>query len=518
MVRSGTRIPEDRQPATSREDESSPVLLHHFLARAAAATPSAIAVRDFSGSWTYCELATYSARFATWLRNRGVMAGGRVLLHHERTRHAVAMLYGTSSAGATLVPVSPAVGDLRLAALVDDAAPSLVVTSRAGWEALDGRMDRTTQVIPIEAAREYIETTEPRPIKGDPASPDDLAFLLYTSGSTSSPKAVMCPHRQVVFATQAIAQQLQYRPDDKVFCRLPTSFDYGLYQALLCALAGSELQLMPDQHDVELLTWVKSWAPTVIPLVPSLAAMMTTLAARADEKLPHVRLVTNTGEVLRPNLIQALREYLPSAQVALMFGVTECKRISILEPDGDRSRPGSVGRPLPGTEVTVTDESGLPIPSGELGEFVVRGPHVAAGYWRAPELTMERFPHEDGEPAALRTGDFGYIDSDGYLYFAGRRDDIFKRHGVRMSASEIEAAAVDIPGVAAAALLPPTRQADMTLVVAADLDEVGVLRELRRRLEPAKVPSTCVVIEVLPLTPNGKIDRRKLEKIRDARG
>jgi acyl-CoA synthetase (AMP-forming)/AMP-acid ligase II len=471
-----------------------------LLVGAAARTPDAFAVRDAGGVWTYRELAGYAARFAGWLLARGVRPGDRVLSALPPSRLAVAVLFGSSAAGAVLVPVHPGIGDLQVAALLADAEPAVVL----------GVADES--IVDVEAWWSEVLATPalPTPV---PRTGDDLALLVYTSGSTAAPKGVMCPRGQVAFAVDAIARRLAYRADDRVFCRLPLAFDYGLYQALLCAEAGAELQLPPQSGDAGLVRMLHDWRSTVVPLVPSLGAMLVRLASRDTRRLCDVRLLTNTGERLDPQLIARLRGCFPEASVHLMFGVTECKRISILEADGDLERSGSVGRPLDGTEVLVVDEDGRPVPHGDVGEFLVRGPHVTAGYWRAPDLTRLRF-RRGPDGTTLHTGDFGYRDADGYLYFVGRRDDLFKRHGVRMSVTEIEAATADVEGVRAAALVRPDEEADMTVFVVGQVDGAEVLAQLRRRLEPAKVPARCVVVPALPLTPNGKVDRPRLATLR----
>ena len=270
----------------------------------------------------------------------------------------------------------------------------------------------------------------------------------------------------------------------------------------------------PSAH-VGLISTMHRYGVTVVPIVPSLGDMLVRLAARDARPAPPVRMFTNTGAALTGPLIAALRRSFPHAAVYAMFGITECKRVSIAEPDVDLLKPGSCGTPLDGTEVLILDDAGRVQPPGEPGEIVVRGPHVMSGYWRAPDLSRERFRRDPatGRPT-LYTGDFGYLDADGHLYFLGRRDDMFKRRGVRLGALEVEAAARDVPGVGDAALLPPTDGHDMVLfaVVEPDsgLDAAGLAHRLGERLEKAKVPADCRLLPELPLTPNGKTDKRRL--------
>jgi acyl-CoA synthetase (AMP-forming)/AMP-acid ligase II len=151
------------------------------------------------------------------------------------------------------------------------------------------------------------------------------------------------------------------------------------------------------------------------------------------------------------------------------------------------------------------------VPAGEVGEIVAVGPHVMPGYWRNEETTAQAFRTDpDTGQRRLHTGDYGRLDPDGYLYFEGRRDDMFKRKGFRMSTLEIEAAAMDVPGIRAAAALPPSDRHDLALFVEADLTPGTVRKELARRLEPAKVPAICRVLTEFPLTQHGKNARQEL--------
>ena len=486
--------------------ETSATTLPQLWDIAAVRRPDAAAVREPSLRLSYGELADHAARYAAWLAGRGVRPGDRVVTRVPNSARMTALVAGILRAGAVAVPTSHAMSRFQFTALTADAEPRLVVACDHEIPSLAAAV--TGPVVSIEDSWEQARSTAPG--APTPSDPDDLCLLMYTSGSTSVPKGVMSTHRQVLFAVRAITARLRYRPEDAVFCRVPLSFDYGLYQAFLCAAGGSELLVPPMDADPALLRWIRQWRATVVPVVPSLAVMLSNLARR-DPRPTDVRLFTNTGAALEVPDAAALRNAFPGAAISQMFGITECKRVSIMEPDGDTDRPGSVGRPLDGTSVTVVGSDGQPLPPRAVGEFVVHGPHVMAGYWRAPDLTARRFrtdPVSGGR--ALFTGDFGWADEDGYLYFVGRRDDIFKNKGVRVSTTEIEAAALDIAGVTAAAALPPHDGTSSVLFAVASLPPEEILAELRLRLEGAKLPDRCRVVAMLPVTANGKTDKAAL--------
>ncbi|TFE31007.1 long-chain fatty acid--CoA ligase [Frankia sp. B2] len=491
--------------------------IYHLLEEAAAEAPDSTAVRDGDTAVTYRQLARFSGAFAEWLSLNGVESGDRVLVQTPSTWKSVVMMYGTARHGAIFVPINTQTRPFQLRSITASADPTVVITEgsntgAAATEFLLGggstRLVRNRDSVWPEVEDIWSRNSTQIPSR---TKLDDIAFLIYTSGSTASPKAVVCPHRNVLFACRAIASVLDYRPSDVIFCRFPLSWDYGLYKVLLACLARAEIVLGDPSSDFSMLTRMHETGTTVLPIVPSLASMIINLAARETDPLPPIRMFTNTGAMLPSATISALRRYFPAAGIVRQFGQTECKRISIMPPGMNDQRPDSVGLALPGTSVEIYDEQGIPLPCGEVGEIVVTGPHVMDGYWRNPELSARTFRrHRRGGELQLHTGDYGWLDDGGFLYFTGRRDDVFKRKGARVSVLEIEAAAMDIPGVRAAAVLPPNAERDLVLIVEAEMPPQMILREIATRLEPMKVPSLCRVIQRMPLTPNGKHSREAL--------
>jgi amino acid adenylation domain-containing protein len=472
--------------------------------------PDRPAVRDpDSGTITYRGLLQRVAATRDWLLDQGVEPGTRLaVVAHSRVA-TVVLLWAAARIGAVFVPLNPAAPVTALTTILRDAEPSMTVGAERISESIAGRYADWPEVEAVKSGG----SRPPEP----PAPPDDgLCLLLYTSGTTAAPKGVMCRHRNIRFAVEAIQERLRYTADDIIFNRLPLAFDYGLYQALLSARAGACLVLDGPGNDTGILHRIRTSGATVLPLLPTLGSMIQRLHRRS-EPISGVRLITTTGAAMPESLRRSLRGVFPDARLSLMYGITECKRVSILEPDGDLLRPRSVGRPLDGLEIEVKDADGRSLPPMAVGEIYVRGPSVAAGYWRDQEQTESRFVRCAGtSERVLRTGDFGYLDHDGYLYFEGRRDDIFKHNGARMNSQEIEMAAERVPGVELAALLvPPGDDEPMVLVVTGNsLDPPAVLSAMRRYLERVKIPEVCVVVPQMPMTPNGKIDKRGLRENR----
>ncbi|HTZ45352.1 MAG TPA: class I adenylate-forming enzyme family protein [Jatrophihabitans sp.] len=492
-------------------------LMHHLLDDAAAEHPDAVAVARAGSEpaggpaqLTYAELAAAGGRIAGWLARRGVRRGDRVLLVLPNDPLVLALAYGCSRIGAVFSILNDQT--VILTHYLDDAEPALVVvTDPHRAAAATGErgiaLAGLAEVADVALGRAGV----PGELPGPPLAVDPVC-LIYTSGSTGMPKAVVTTHAQLVFAATAIQSRLDYRPTDVVYCPLPLSFDYGMYQFLLTPQAGARLQLgRPGDAGPTLLRSLADCGATVLPAVPSLAAGLARLLSRPTAARPPLRLLTNTGAAMQPEVLRELRARIPGLQVQLMFGLTECKRATIMGKDDDLSRPGACGQALPGTEVFTVDAAGHRQPPGEVGEIVVRGPNVMAGYWRRPELTEQRFPRADGLFPQLRTGDHGWLDDDGYLYFVGRRDDLYKEHGTRISVTEVEAAAHRVPGVEAAAVLPPSAgDYGATLCAVSQLGPEQVLVALRTELDDLKAPRVCHIVPEIPLSANGKVDRAGL--------
>lgn len=483
----------DRGGENAGSERRKAALLHALVDLAVARDPNRTAVVDVEGSWTYAELHRGVADYACRIAAAGVRPGDRVLIRAVARRWVLAALYACSSIGAIAVPLGADLRPVQWARVTRDSEPALVLDDPPPDESTGGGRP------------------EGRPVAGDPRA---AALVLYTSGSSAAPKGIVCSHDSILFATAAVGREVGYRADDVVLCRLPLSFDYGLYQAFLAASCGATLVLAGPGGDAGLLATMREHRVSVVPVVPSLASMLVDLSVRGP--VDTVRLFTNTGQELTAQQIAALRRAFPGAAVQLMYGATECKRITIGRPDDDLLRPGSVGVPLRGTDVRVVDPNGRPVPPGVEGQIIVAGPHLMSGYWRDEELTERTFRRDahTGE-RVLHTGDYGHLDRDGHLYFHGRRDHLFKQRGMRTSVAEIEAAARAVPDVEDAAVAPPRGSREAVLFAVTELSPAEVLRRLCDRLEPAKVPGRCQVLTMLPLGATGKTDRPALAALAD---
>jgi acyl-coenzyme A synthetase/AMP-(fatty) acid ligase len=258
---------------------------------------------------------------------------------------------------------------------------------------------------------------------------------------------------------------------------------------------------------------------TGFPIVPTIVAMLLNMHDIKKYDFSTVRYMTNTGAALPAEHIRKLRDLFPHVKIFSMFGLTECKRVGYLPPDQLDQRPSSVGKAMPNCETRVVDEEGNEVAPGETGELVIRGSNVMQGYWQDPELTDKAY-HHGPYPASrtLHSGDYFRQDEEGFLYFLGRKDDMIKSKGERISPKEVEGNICRMDGVAEVAVigLPDEilGQAVKAFIVPApdaELTEKDVLKYCSQNMESFMVPKYIEFMDSLPKTPNGKIDKKQLK-------
>jgi acyl-CoA synthetase (AMP-forming)/AMP-acid ligase II len=326
----------------------------------------------------------------------------------------------------------------------------------------------------------------------------------------------MSDHGNVVFAASSIISYLHNREDDIVIDLLPLSFDYGLYQVLMTFKFGGRLVLEPGfAYPPQVLQHIASERVTGFPGVPTIYSLLLRMDLSPYD-LSSLRYMTNTAAALPPAHIIEIRERFPWVTLYSMYGLTETKRTLYLPPDQIDRRPGSVGIAIPGTEVWLEDEHGQRLGPDQVGELVVRGRHVMRGYWGDPELSARRFrPGPLPGERLCYTGDLFRMDSDGYLYFVARKDDMLKSRGEKIAPKEVENVLYALPGVYEAAVIgvpdPILGQAIKAFVVSdGTLTEHDVLCHCRAHLEDFMIPQCVEFCAELPKTSSGKIKKSDL--------
>ncbi|HEU4702884.1 MAG TPA: AMP-binding protein [Conexibacter sp.] len=486
------------------------------LRRAAAAASGKEALVAGERRVTYAELDAAASALAARLHALGVERGDRVAVLLPNGVEAAVAIYGTLRAGAAFVPLNPTIKADKLAYVLRDCEATAVVTDEQLAQLAAQASAHAPSVRHTLRAEEAVDAPT---VHAGPISVD-LAAIVYTSGSTGRPKGVTLTHANMTFAAGAIVSYLGMGAHDRVLCLVPLSFDYGLYQLLMCVRVGATLILERGfAFPGRVLALLEREQVTGLPGVPTIFQVLASAGADgAAHDLPALRFLTNTAAALAPATIAALRAAFPQARLYSMYGLTECKRVSYLPPEQLRARPESVGIPIPGTEAWIEDDAGARPQAGEVGELVVRGAHVMQGYWNDPEATAARLrPGRWPWERVLMTGDLFRADEDGFLYFVGRRDDILKSRGEKVAPREVEAVLHAAEGVRMAAVVGASDrllgQAIVAYVVPHDgagLTPTALRRHCAAHLEDYMVPARIELRDELPTTPNGKVDRRAL--------
>jgi len=348
----------------------------------------------------------------------------------------------------------------------------------------------------------------------------DLASIIYTSGSTGDPKGVMLTHLNMISAATSIITYLENVPEDVVINVLPLSFDYGLYQVLMTFKFGGTLVLEKSfVFPYEIVKRMAEEKVTGFPGVPTVFAILLQMKDLKKYDLRSLRYITNTAAALPVTHIRQIRETFPQARLYSMYGLTECKRVSYLPPEELDRRPDSVGRGMPNEEVWLVDDRGNRLGPGATGELTVRGSNIMKGYWGDPEAT-DRVLRPGPLPGekVLRTGDLFRMDEEGFLYFVGRRDDMIKTRGERVSPKEVENALYAAAGVAEAAVLPVPDDLLGSAIKAyivpkegASLTDRQLLLHCKKMLEEFAIPKYFEFRDTLPKNASGKIDKLSLK-------
>jgi long-chain acyl-CoA synthetase len=514
------------------------VQVEHFLENSARHYPDKVALICGNERMTYRQVENGANELARALIQAGVQRGDRVVTFLPNSKEAVIAIFATLKAGAVFVVLNPTTKPDKLTYILNNCRATAMVTWGARiasdtdiW-AETPHLRSVFMLGPSEAQTEAIKSSGKKMISfedvrrgtADIQPPDkrcidiDLAALIYTSGSTGRPKGVMVTHLNIVSAATSITTYLENTHDDVVINMLPLAFDYGLYQLLMMFKVGGTLVL----HDSfafpnVVIDKVIREGVTGFPIVPTVSALLLQMDL-SKYTFPKLRYISNTAAALPVEHIRKLRELFPQVRLYSMYGLTECKRVSYLPPEQLDIRPASVGRGMPNEEVYIVDENGHRVGPDVVGELVIRGANVMKGYWELPEETDRCLkPGPLPGEKVLYSGDLFRSDEEGYLYFVGRKDDIIKTRGEKVSPREVEDAIYALEGVAEVAvigvpdaILGNAIMAVLTLRPGAQITKREVLRHCSGRLEDFMMPKIVEFRVSMPKTESGKISKRMI--------
>ena len=528
-------------------------LLPELISLAARRTPHAIALTYGTTSMSYAELDAAVTKFASGVLGLGLLRSERVAIYLEKRFETVIASFGAPAAGGVFVPVNPLLkpeqvafilrdcnvcvlvtSPERLATMKDALAtcPDLrhvIVTDAAGGALADPSATNSLASHAHWVRAEWQKVLQSPPGSGHRVIDTDMLAILYTSGSTGKPKGVVLSHRNMVAGAKSVASYLENTGQDTLLAALPLSFDAGFSQLTTAFHVGARVVLLNYLMPRDVLKAMVREKVTGLTVVPPLYIQLAQLEwpASINEQL---RYFANTGGHMPLDTLTLLRQRVPKAKPFLMYGLTEAFRSTYLPPDEVDRRPDSIGKAIPNAEILVLREDGTPCGPDEQGELVHRGALVGMGYWNDAEKTAERYkllaPDAPGRQPGLQlpeyavfSGDTVRRDADGFLYFIGRRDEMIKTSGYRVSPVEVEEVlyATRMVGECVAFGVAHPALGHAIQVIATNPDDTraieikSLLAECKARMPAYMVPAGIeVVAGPLPRNPNGKIDRKLL--------
>ena len=478
-----------------------------------------VAVGPRGSGLSYRQLRNQARRAAAWASDRGLERLGLVGVSSDVVP---TLLYGGAYAGLPFVPLSYRLADARLRDVLARTAPSAVVVDDGVRERV-GPVDGV-ELVPRGDFRRQIAEVDPDRAPVVDASPDDIAILLFTSGTSGQPKAAVLRHRHLVAYVLAAAEFMGTE-HEAALVSVPPYHVAGTATVLTSVFAGRRVVYLPDFTPEAWVAAVRDQRITHARVVPTMLARILDVLMRDGGTLPHLRHLAYGGGRMPAPVIERAVALLPQVDFVNAYGLTETSStIAILGPEDHRQavasrdpevrgRLGSVGRPLPAVDVEIRGADGRPVPAGEVGEIWVRGEQVAGEYLGAGDADV--VPTAEGGWFPTRDG--GRLDAAGYLYLEGRLDDVIVRGAENLSPGEIEDVLVAHPGVADAGVVgvPDTEwgQKVVAAVVARDGVEVSeeALRDwVRSQLRSARTPDHIVFLADLPYNDMGKLLRRAL--------
>ncbi len=505
-----------------------------LLKRAATNRPDKRALIYKNEALTYKEIYMQAQRLAATLSRLGVDKGHRVCVYLEKRPEKVISIFAISLAGAVFVPIRRLSTSAQALYIVDHCQATLLITTSSRLAAFKGKLRRLKAVITVDTPESldpgcpvisWNEATLPDVQL--PASPSciasDIASILYTSGSTGQPKGVVLSHRNIISGARIVSEYLKITEDDRLLSILTFGFDYGLNQLTMSFLKYAELVLFDYLFPKDIIKMVEKYRIT------GLAAVATTwiqlLQIPWGDSMQSLRYITNSGGAIPVDGVRELRRRIPDANIYLMYGLTEAFRSTYLDPSMVDQRPDSIGKAVPGEEIMILDPEDQPVGPGETGELVHRGVLVAQGYWQDHEATRERFRKNPLQLSGVTidetvvySGDYVKIDEEGFLYFQGRKDEMIKSAGNRISPTEVEEVLYGSGMVSQVVALgiPHDIYGQAVCVVLSLVNnkstEQDILTFCRKNMPPYMVPQKIIIWDRLPENTSGKLDRAAIRR------
>ena len=489
---------------------------------------------------TYRELADASVKVAEYFGEIGIQKGGRVAILFENSIEYVILFLAVLKAGYVVVPLDTSLTTKSLIGIINDCQPE-VLAFQARYRRIykeltsacpslkfvisDKDISSLNTDIPLETIDNILSNskggyddsgTDDINFHKEPKQPHRLAAIFYTSGSTGTSKGVMLSHLNLVSNTIGTVEYLKLKPHDSVIVILPFYYIYGNSLLLTHIATGGTLVIDNRfMYPEVILDTMEKEKVTGFSGVPSNFMILLNKSTFTERKFKHLRYFTQAGGAMAPEVIKKLLNAFPQKEIYIMYGQTEASpRVSYLPPERLKEKIGSIGIPVPGVKINILDEHGREVAKDEVGEIVVSGDNVMMGYWNQPEEQEEVL--KDG---SLYTGDLARKDDEGLIYIVGRKKEIIKTGGNRVSAKEVEECLLENENVMEAAvfgvddpLLGEAIRAAIVLKENCRISENDLRNFCRAKMADHKVPKKIEFLENLPKYQTGKVNKILLKE------
>jgi acyl-CoA synthetase (AMP-forming)/AMP-acid ligase II len=473
---------------------------------------------------TYFEFNQMVINLSSYFENIGIKKQDRIVIALDNSIVFFICYYSTLKIGAVAVPISHRTKQAKLDYIVKDSKPKILITNN-NIKSLTTDSESLIDIFKVKDGKPFIlfkrlnafiKRKEKVTNLNEPNS-EDIAMIIYTSGSTGKAKGIVIKHYNILFSAKSIYEYLNIKNLSTIINFLPPFFDYGLYQGILPLFFGGKVILIKNFIFVDqIFELLESETKIVLPLIPTITAKFIEYIQDHTNKnklhvLPKIDIITSTGAIFHEKYIFALKKHMPFAKIFSMYGLTECKRVSYLDPEFVLKKPRSVGKPMHGVIVKVVQDDLIEVPINTIGKLLVIGKNVADSYWNEKELSSQTFIKYNGEKALL-TNDLFVLDEDGFLYFKGRTDDVIKSGGYRISLKEVTELILDLDCVSEAILIPYKDEVYGELLEAVVVPQKGkenieniIVKKLQEVVDnPFMIPRKIKVVTNISISENYK--------------